>query len=215
MSEVCPNCEIIVGKLYRTCRFCHMRYCDDCVPPDKHYCPQYREGTKKVETQTNVNPIISSKDACDDFAKKYTENEDEVPFLTLRDIKKRVSEGIGTLDSYICPRCINTRDTERYACIHCKTERNIKCDWCGNHFCEVCVKPKRHECLEYERHLRKSSYTKSEPEPVPEPVTEPIPEPVAKPTPEPIQVSQNNQIEEKLTVPPKSLWGKIRSTFGM
>lgn len=158
MSEVCPYCERIVGKLHHACGFCHIHYCDDCISPDKHYCPSYREEDYKIVPSTNASPIISSKDACNDFAKKYTENEEEVPFITIRDIKRRVAEGNGTLDSYICPKCINVRDTDRYACIHCKTSRNIQCDWCGNHFCEACIKPERHDCLEYERELRKSSY---------------------------------------------------------
>jgi predicted nucleic acid binding AN1-type Zn finger protein len=159
MSEVCPYCEKIVGKLHHACGFCHIHYCDDCIPPNKHYCPSYREEDSKIVPSTNASPTISPDEACRRFAKKNTENEVEVPFLTLHEIKKRVAEGNGTLDSYICPTCITVRDVDRYACVHCNTERIIKCEWCGNHFCGVCVKPERHDCLEYERELRKSSYS--------------------------------------------------------
>lgn len=216
MSEVCPNCERIVGKLYLSCRYCGVRYCEDCIHPKEHYCPSYREENNKTVPSTKVSLHISSEQACKDFADKNTENEKDVPFLTLREIKKRVSAGLGTLDMYICPRCLNIRDNERYACFHCNTGRTIKCDWCGNHFCEVCIMPESHNCLQYENYLRKLSYIKPNHEFMPKPVTEPIlepitkPEPVAKSTPEPVEAIQINPIEEKST---KSWLDKIRSFF--
>ena len=158
MSEACPLCERIVGKLYHSCEFCHVRYCEDCIHPKKHYCPKFKKGLNKIELQTKTSPVIDSKVVCDDFAKKYTENEEEISFLTLSNIKKRVAEGNGILDMYICPLCVNVRDVDRYACIHCRNDRNLKCEWYGNHFCEICIKPERHKCTKYENEMRKLSY---------------------------------------------------------
>jgi predicted nucleic acid binding AN1-type Zn finger protein len=227
MSEVCPKCERTVGKLYLACRWCGVPYCEDCIHPKKHYCPSYREEDNKTVSLTNVSPTISSVEACEDFANKNIEKEKDVPFLTLREIKKRVAEGIGALDMYICPRCINVRDTERFACVHCTTERTIKCDWCGNHFCGECIKPERHKCLEYENELRKSSYIEppekfvdtseqeividttsniivaptsiSSPPPAPTPITNPVIAPVPEPTVEskPVQATQSKSVEEE------------------
>lgn len=93
------------------------------------------------------------------FAKEHSKDEDEeVPtMLSRREIEKRIASGIGTLDMYMCPRCKTYRDIDRYMCPHCRTNRNIKCDWCGNHFCEVCINPESHDCLEYALKLKKSA----------------------------------------------------------
>lgn len=103
MSEVCPNCERIVGKLHLTCRWCGVHYCEDCIHPKKHYCPSYRERDNKTVPSTKISPHISSDKACEDFAKKFTDYENDEPFLSLLEIKKRVAGGLGTLDMYILP----------------------------------------------------------------------------------------------------------------
>jgi predicted nucleic acid binding AN1-type Zn finger protein len=247
MSEVCSKCNRIVGKLSHTCAFCHVRYCEDCVSPKNHFCPTY---DKRLSCdycgKEEQLPLVCKR--CNDrfcaehhLPKKHDctppqppqppKPENKVWIYRWRDIEQLIASGKGTLDTYICPRCKSTKDMDRYTCIHCKTERTIKCDWCGNHFCEACIKPERHDCLEYEHELRKSCYIEPPEELVNKNEQRPLIDTssnerttIAPEQSQPlIKTKDQNSIDDGSKVEVKeelqsenkvSLWSKILSKFG-
>lgn len=142
MTQQCPNCLVLVGKLHMRCIWCGLYFCEDCADPHKHYCPAYREDMK-LTTRTIYRTDYSTK-RYETFASLDDTEEEIVPELSAKEkethsrehiikanliYQERVRLGVGRTPNQ-CPNCRSTMNRV-----------DEKCILCGIRFCGYCIDP--------------------------------------------------------------------------
>lgn len=188
MVQQCPNCGVLVGKLHMRCVWCGLYFCEDCIKPGKHYCPDYKQGSNGAEHSTKKHTAVYSTEFYEKFASSEYLEEEKVPELSEREreeknrthiikqnilyqqrlksiilehekeeIEQKEEEAryrhrkieykkeetkVSSLSQSLCPNCENIIE-----------KVDIRCVWCGLHFCEACTPPESHNCSIYKEEL--------------------------------------------------------------
>ena len=158
MVRQCPNCGVLVGKLHMRCVWCGFYFCEDCITPEIHHCPQHQREMRSVKTNEYEEVYkVERQHFSHTFYSHYATDEDlepeKVRVLSSDEEKKEIERN----KQFIIEQ--NHAYQERLKsifnlveCNNCKKTVEVRreCMWCGLDFCENCLLPEmQHAVIDF------------------------------------------------------------------